>query len=952
MDNNNEFIEEDEEDDLWDANDLFYIEEDINDARVNGTSDLDFSGIGIVELPDSLFDLTELEWLDLEKNELEELPKSIGFLTRLKVLRLGGNNLSNMPKTLGNLKELLELDLENNQLVELPESIGDLAKLEELYLSRNQLTDLPGSLGNLNNLKHISLYKNPLNPELSAAFKEGLYTLKRYLRAKDESQTELNEAKLIIIGEGEVGKSCLLGALRGDHWEEGRPTTHGIEIVPVEVTNPDTDKIITLNGWDFGGQRVYRPTHQLFFSAPAVYLVVWKPREGPQQGFVKEWIKLVKHREPEAKILVVSTHGGPKNRQPDIDRQEFWDLFGKDTVVDFFHVDSKPDEKTTERKGIAELKQAIGRVAGSLPEMGRLFPERWQNLRQELTKGVKAYLSRHQFLTICGEHKINEKDALILLRICHRIGDLIHYEHDKILRDIVVLKPDWLATAISFVLDDELTRNEGHGLVSFTRLGQLWNDPERPNGSRYPDMLHPIFLRLMERFDLSYRVSCLDQVEEESTSLIAQLVPDTRPDLAPVWGVEPATGDVQQIQICRIVDITTKESVAAEGLFYQLIVRLHKYSLGRAEYQNSIHWQRGLVLEDDTGARAYLQHVGNDIRITVRSPYPERFLSALTYEVKWLVENFWKGVRCEITVPCLSLLIDDSECTGLFEVSKLIENKRRNRLDQPCPVCNEWHSIEQLLHNAPAAQPNPIAELSKHFEKVMQVMDDVRQRLDRQHSQVIGRFDHIDASSREMVSKVEEVYDRLMRMLVDEGKEGPRLFSFVPVDPGFLDRPNWVSEKFRITLWCEHSRLPLPVLNGADKKEGVYEIDLPRDWVVKSAPFLKILTGLLSLIVPMTSAATKIIIDDAKYNEIKDHLAFGQQALNSMIQGGVKAGEWVGKSNAPDLAHGDMVEVEGASLRRFQGWLKEEDPGFGGLVRVLNKRQEYLWVHSQFEGDY
>jgi GTPase SAR1 family protein len=37
---------------------------------------------------------------------------------------------------------------------------------------------------------------------------------------------------------------------------------------------------ITLNGWDFGGQRVYRPTHQLFFSAPAVYLVVWKPREG------------------------------------------------------------------------------------------------------------------------------------------------------------------------------------------------------------------------------------------------------------------------------------------------------------------------------------------------------------------------------------------------------------------------------------------------------------------------------------------------------------------------------------------------------------------------------------------------------------------------------------------------------------------------------------------------
>ena len=39
--------------------------------------------------------------------------------------------------------------------------------------------------------------------------------------------------QLILIGEGEVGKSCLLGALRGDPWEEGRPTTHGIEIKPV-----------------------------------------------------------------------------------------------------------------------------------------------------------------------------------------------------------------------------------------------------------------------------------------------------------------------------------------------------------------------------------------------------------------------------------------------------------------------------------------------------------------------------------------------------------------------------------------------------------------------------------------------------------------------------------------------------------------------------------------------
>ena len=32
--------------------------------------------------------------------------------------------------------------------------------------------------------------------------------------------------------------------------------------------------------------------------------------------------------------------------------------------------------------------------------------------------------------------------------------------------------------------------------------------------------------------------------------------------------------------------------------------------------------------------------------------------------------------------------------------------------------------------------------------------------------------------------------------------------------------------------------------------------------------------------------------------------------------------------------------------------VKAKDPGFGGLVRVMNKRQEFLWVHEKFAGEY
>ena len=80
-----------------------------------------------------------------------------------------------------------------------------------------------------------------------------------------------------------------------------------------------------------------------------------------------------------------------------------------------------------------------------------------------------------------------------MLRICHRVGDLIHYEHDPALHDIVVLKPDWLATAISFVLDDKQTREgprTGEIHAAWQACGTIRQRPGesaiRPSYTRFP----------------------------------------------------------------------------------------------------------------------------------------------------------------------------------------------------------------------------------------------------------------------------------------------------------------------------------------------------------------------------------------------------------------------------------------------------------------------------------
>lgn len=430
-------------------------------------------------------------------------------------------------------------------------------------------------------------------------------------------------------------------------------------------------------------------------------------------------------------------------------------------------------------------------------------------------------------------------------------------------------------------------------------------------------------------------------------------MPDNRPEasLQAQWEQHQLPGDSERVQICQIVDEQSGQSANAEGLFYQLIVRLHRYSLGRANYHDSVHWQRGLILDHEYNGRALLEHRGNDIRITVRAPYPERFLTMLTEEVKYLVESFWEGLRCNVMVPCINPCGKETPGTGLFEVEKLIDSKRKNRPEYPCTVCNEWQNIDQLLRNAPAASPAAAKELIGDHE-LLHAVRGIRTLLIDQHEESKERFDQLDAGQRELLSKADEAYAGLMKALTDEAKESPRLFSFYPVDRSRFNPKSWTKTKFRLMLWCEHSRRPVFIFDGVHSKTGIIEVELTRDWFKKAAPWLKFLTGTLSLVLPVSTSGIKLEMDDAAYNAIEEQLDFSQKIIDASLTGAEKSLTWLGGSDKALPESDDFIRATGGLLRELHAIIKEKDPSFGNLVRVRNKRQEFLWVHPQFESEY
>jgi hypothetical protein len=302
----------------------------------------------------------------------------------------------------------------------------------------------------------------------------------------------------------------------------------------------------------------------------------------------------------------------------------------------------------------------------------------------------------------------------------------------------------------------------------------------------------------------------------------------------------------------------------------------------------------------------------------------------LTEEVKYLVESFWEGLRCDVTVPCLN----EKPCLGLFEVSKLIENKRRGRPEQPCPICNEWQSIDQLLSNAPdATQPISLNYLQEEFAAIK------------------DQIDEGNANTLRVLSQIDKQYADLIQIFTDEAKEGPRLFSFFPLAGNNFNPQTWVRAKFRLVLWCEHSRLPLPAINGIDSGKGVYDLEFDREWFKQAVPYLKFLTGTLSLVLPVMSSTFKAI-DATAFKTLENQLSLGKNLIDAIAGEGTVLNEVMRATDSTNLERGVAVHAENAALRELHAILKAKDPGFGGLVRVMNKRQEFLWVHEKFASEY
>lgn len=674
-------------------------------------------------ITDHIHDLQGIKVLNLRGNKIEDIAP-IGKLESLQKLFLGGNYIEDI-STLRHLKNLNSLHLSSNYFKDVS-PLKDLVKLQRLNLGDNQIADI-SPLQNLQNIERLDLQLNPIAylpdwiteyPKMDIAIglskgsgyitffdnpfqnipleivKQGKKAVRSFFKQHAEQGTEyIYEAKMLIVGEGESGKTTLACKIQDPdcslpHIDD---RTRGISIAKHEFTtkakHENTGKPVhfRLNIWDFGGQEIYHATHRFFLSKRSLYVLVADNRK--DNTHFDYWLDTIRLFAAYCPMLIVLNEKDDVKSQKN--RSEIRSRF--DNIKDIVELNFKTAEETdvtkrTDRlRKIQNLIETIELQSSQLPHVGDPVPANWIKIRQAIEAEDANYISCADFMGLCKELGVSEKsDIEVLSGYFHDLGVLLHFRENALLKHIVILKPTWATNAVYKIFDND-TIKQKLGRFTTADVCNIWHEPD------YNEM-HDELLELMKKFRLVYQIN-------SGENLVApEMLPDDTPEYT--W---PESGNLQ----LRL----RYEIFMPKGILSQAIVMLHRYISNHA-----LVWKYGVVLER--------QKTFAEIR--VKSGIPQIFIRLYGQDVKGLlaiildtfdsINETYHQLKVDKLVPChchTCTTLPEPYFYGYTEMQSILERRKRDYVicgnsDEPIKIQTLLDTVFTPKSEKPASMRNKI----------------------------------------------------------------------------------------------------------------------------------------------------------------------------------------------------------------------------------------------------
>lgn len=540
--------------------------------KLNLLEELSFASSNIKKIPESIGALGDLKSLRLSNSQTKDIPASFSGLKSLISLDVSGNKFGRVPENLRFLNQLIELDLSDNEIAKLPDWISEFNKLQSLYLHGNNLR-LPSEVLGLTQ-HDIFLSSNRRKEEIKPAKPADIISY--YFSAKAEERP-LNEAKLILLGKGNAGKTSLVNRLVHEKFKPEQKT-EGIKITEWAFSLFDKEDV-RLNVWDFGGQEIMHATHQFFLTQRSLYLLVINGREGEEESAADYWLKLIENFGDSSPVIVVLNK---QNEHP-------FSLNEEGLKRKFPNIREIIKTDCQDGTGIEELRRAIQRETDRLDGLRDLFPASWFAIKDGLSNPRRRsnYISFKSYQTRCK--KLGETDAYWQKQLAvylHRLGVALNFSEDPRLNDTHVLNPRWVTEGIYKILNSRLLE-EQRGEIVLDDLSKMLEE------RKYPATMHRFLIDLMKKFDL-----CFSYADDECHYLIPELLDKQEPSA------------VREFDPVECLNFQYHYPVALEGLLPRFIVRAHNLIDG------DLRWRTGAILQFE-GCQALVRADMQDKKVFV-----------------------------------------------------------------------------------------------------------------------------------------------------------------------------------------------------------------------------------------------------------------------------------------------------------------------------------------------
>ncbi len=641
--------------------------------------------------------LTQLKVLDLRRNKLTEI-KGIAQLTKLTKLYLEKNQFSKI-EGLEKLTKLTELNLGENQFTEI-NGLQELTLLQLLNFAGNRLTEIKGlekltkltDLNlNSNQFKEIPEYilslrlpimwkdlweeegiyvnDNPFTNPPPEIIKQGNKAIQEYFDQRKKSGEEvLNEAKMILLGDGRSGKTSLVNRLLGKELPKETDRTQGVDIVIGEYSFPLADeKDFQINIWDFAGQDKYKTLHQLFYTESSLYVMV--AESGNMTTDYDDWFQTAALFGEGSPLVLMFNEFKSGIGMGSFD-SNYWKKQFPDLLKEVFTVNLGT------KQNFAAAEQYIQLIAQTLPHTKYVFPSNWVAIRRVLNeRRNEQFISLKEYLKICTENNLPEREsALILSSVLHKIGDCLHYEKSELLKQFIILKNEWATEAVYKILDDKVVAEDKCGFFNLPDLERIWDSPE------YIDM-RPQLLELMKQFKLAYQLPGKEEF----------VTPPLLPPASPAGFNWP---DLDSLELYIEYEFLPK------ALLTQFIVtRQADIAKGR-----TLVWRNGVILtwEDEALAEVSKTKLQGRDAFYIRTQGNNR-KGMMTVILKTFRELHaeYKGIKFQEKVPCI--------CNGCrtktneqhyFDFSNLQFRLERGRHEVECDKSLQTVNVIALLENS------------------------------------------------------------------------------------------------------------------------------------------------------------------------------------------------------------------------------------------------------------